>query len=139
MATVVNAKDVVVKLNDIVVGCAKSAKFDITREMDEATCSASGSYKEFSPGLISWTGSFDSVFRDYVSAETATNITIDNLMDMLVEGALVTVEYGRKAAGSTATRYSGSAYISGISYNQPDKGPLTWSANYQGSGELAKI
>ncbi|MBX0290111.1 phage tail protein [Hymenobacter sp. HSC-4F20] len=132
MASIINATDVVVKANNIVVGCAQSADFTVSREMDEATCSSSGGWKQVSPGQKSWSGSFSAVFREFTSGETATNVSFDTIFDLLDDGTEVTIEYTKAAAGGK--RYTGQAFISEVSYSQPDKGAVTWTANYEGNG-----
>jgi Phage tail tube protein len=136
MASIVNATDVVVKVNSVIVGCAQSAEFTVSREMDEATCSASGGWKQVSPGQKSWSGSFSAVLRNFTTAEEAANVSFDEILDLLDDGTEVTVEYSRIAGGK---RYSGQAYLSEVSYSQPDKGAVTWSANYEGNGAFVTI
>ena len=137
MISIVNAKDVVVKVNDIVVGCAQSADFTVTREMDEATCAASGGWRQVSPGEKSWSGSFSAVFRAFTTAEEeATNASFDDLFDMLDDGTEVTIEYSRIAGGK---RYTGQAFISEVSYSQPESGVVTWTASYTGNGAFQAL
>ena len=136
MASVINAADVVVKVNNIIVGCAQSAQFTVSREMDEATCSASNGWRQVSPGIKSWNGSFTAVFRNFTVAEEATEVSFDDLFDLLDDGTEVTVEYSRKVGGK---RYNGKAYISEVSYDQPDTGTVSWTANYEGNGEFTLL
>jgi hypothetical protein len=137
MAQNINATDVVVKIDGVIVGCARSAEFTVSREMDEATCAASGGWKQVSGGQLSWTGSFTAYLRDLTDADGA-NMSFEDAFDLVVEGTEVTVEYARKIAG-TAKRYSGKALVTEVKYTQPEKGTVEWSANYTGNGALVKI
>lgn len=132
MASIVNATDVVVKVNNVIVGCAQSAEFTVSREMDEATCSASGGWKQVSPGQKSWSGSISAVFRSFTDAESATEVTLESVYELLDDGTEVAIEYTRATAGGK--RYTGQAFVSELSYSQPDKGAVTWSANFEGNG-----
>lgn len=131
MPSIVNATNVVIKIDNVVVGCADSASFTVSRAMDEATCSASNGWKQVSPGQKSWSGSFGAVFREFTEEESGTEVTFDRLFELLDEGTEVTVEYTKKSGGS---RYTGKAYVSEINYDQPESGAVTWGANYEGSG-----
>ncbi|WP_071884448.1 phage tail tube protein [Hymenobacter sp. APR13] len=137
MATIINAVDVVIKVDDVVVGCAQSAEFTMSREMDEASCAASGGWKQVSPGQKSWSASFAALYRSFTVAEDATQVSFDELFDKLDDGVAVTLEFGKVVTGGT--RYSGEAYVSEIKYSQPDKGNVTWNANFTGNGEFVKI
>lgn len=136
MSTIINAVDVVIKSNDIVIGCAQSAEFMVSREMDEAVCSASGGWKQVSPGMKSWSASFGALYRTFTTQEAATNVSFDDIFDLLDDGTPVVVEFGK--ADGTGTRYTGEAFISEIKYTQPEKGAVTWSANYAGNGAFGK-
>lgn len=140
LATPINATDVVIKVGDVVVGCAQSADFTVSREMNDATCAASGGWSQFSPGQKSWNGSIGAIYREFTAAETATNFGFDDIFDLLDEGTLVTVEYTHAMAGITSpTRYSGEAYVSEVKWSKPDKGPVTWSGSFAGSGAIGRV
>jgi predicted secreted protein len=137
MARTINAVDVNVSIGDVIVGCAKSASLKVSRAMDPATCGASGAWSQASPGLKSWTGSISAQYRIFTQAEAATNVSAQDVFDMLDEGTLVDVEYGTTTSGDQ--RFKGQAYISGFNYDQPENGAVTWSADLTGNGPITKL
>jgi hypothetical protein len=137
MAKNIIASDVVVKIDNIVVGCAQTAEFTVSREMLDSTCTATGAWKAQTPGQKSWTGSFSAIFREFTVAEAATNVSFDDVFDLVDDGTLVTIEYATTPNG--VTRYSGEAYVSEIKFSKPEKDSVTWSASYQGNGPLTRI
>lgn len=142
MAQTINAVDVVVSLkrpgdtNPIVIGCTQSASFTKTRAMDPATCSASDGHAQFSPGQKSWTGSITAQLRDFTEDELDDNISFDDIMDLIDEGTEVTVNFARKVGGK---RYTGNAFVSEVTYDQPETGVVTWSANLTGNTEILAV
>ena len=139
MPTTINATDVVIKVGDVVVGCAQSADFTVTRVMDDATCGASGGWAQSSPGQKSWSSSIGGIYREFTAAELATNFGFHDLFDLLDEGTLVTVEYSHAHSGvATPARYVGSAYVSEVSWNKPDAGAVTWSGSFTGNGPIGR-
>ena len=134
---IVNAKDVVFKFNGKVLGCVKSMNFKITQDTDEVTCGGSGNWKEFTQGFLNWTGGVNSVYREFTPAEEAANVSFDDLFDIIVDGSqLVQVEFAKKSG--SGTRYHGNAIMNELSYDAPEKGAVTWSANFIGSGGFVK-
>jgi hypothetical protein len=137
MAQVVNATDVTVDINDIVVGCAQSFNFTISRAMDPATCGASGDWTEVSPGRKSGSGSIAAQLRKFDTGEAATNVSYEDVYDLLNEGTGVTITYGTTVAGDT--RFSGLFYVSNLSWDAPEEGVVTWSADLTLSGPITKV
>jgi hypothetical protein len=137
MAQVVNAVDVNFSIGDIIVGCAAGATLTVSRAMDAATCGASGGWAESSPGLKSWTGSVSANARKFTDAEQAANVDAFDIFTMLDEGTLVDVEYGTFITGDK--RFAGKAFVSGLTWTQPETGVVTWSADLTGSGAITVV
>lgn len=135
MATILNATDVVVRINDIIVGCAQAVDITVSRAIDPASCSASGGWAQGSPGERSWSGSISALARLFEAAEEATNISYDDLLAMLTDGARVELEFSQ---GSTK-RYGGFAYVSELSFSKPESGNCNWSASFAGDGAYAAV
>ncbi|GAB2958987.1 hypothetical protein GCM10027048_27720 [Hymenobacter coalescens] len=142
MAKTINAVDVVFSIkrptdtNPIILGCTQTATFTKRRAMDSATCSASDGHAQFSPGQKSWDGSVTALLRDFDNDEADENISLDDVLDMLDEGTEITVNYARKVGGR---RYTGNAFVSEVTYTQPETGSVTWSANLTGQTELLPV
>lgn len=126
----------VVKWNGVVIGCVSSADLTITAEIDEATCSDSLGYKEFTAGQKSWSASINSLYREFDPADPTAHLGFEDAFDALDDGAMVELEFGKRVAGGY--RYTGSAYVSELKYTQPEKGSMTWSASFTGSGPIVK-
>jgi hypothetical protein len=137
MAQVVNAQDVNFSIGDIIVGCATGATLTVSRAMDAATCGASGGWAESSPGLKSWTGSVSANYRKFTTAEAATNVSPFDIFTMLDEGTKVDVEYGTALTGDK--RFHGEAYVSGLTFTEPETGVVTWSADLTGTGAITVV
>lgn len=137
MAKAVNAIDVNVSFDDIIVGCATTFNFAISRAMDAATCGASADWSEVSPGRKSGSGSITAELRDFTTAEQASNVSYDNVFDLIDEGTGVEVEYGTKESGDT--RYKGLFYVSNLNWQKPEEGVVTWSADLTLSGPITKV
>jgi hypothetical protein len=137
MAQTVNAVDVNFSIGDIIVGCATGATLTVSRAMDAATCGASGGWAQNSPGLKSWSGSVSANFRKFTTQEAATNIGPFDIFELLDEGTLVDVEYGTIITGDK--RFHGTAYISGLTFTEPETGVVTWSADLTGDGAITVV
>ncbi|MBC6988934.1 phage tail tube protein [Hymenobacter sp. BT491] len=136
MASVVNAKDIVITVDDIVVGCAQSADFTVEADMDAATCAASGGWDQVSSGRKRWSGSISALYRKFETGEQAANISYEDVFDLITEGTKVSITYGTNVTGDT--RFGGDAYISNLGFSQPESGNVTWSADLTGTGPLGK-
>jgi hypothetical protein len=136
MANVVNAVDAVFKYKDKVLGCATSFDYTVTRDQDDATCSESDGWKQSSPGQKSWAASVSGVYRELTTAELATGVSYEDIFDGLDDGEEVTIEFAKK--NGLGTRVSGKAYVSEVKFSRPEKGPITWSANFVGNGAITK-
>lgn len=134
MASIINAVDVLFSVDGVPVGCVSSADLTIDRDMDVSTCGASGGWEQVSPGIRRWSASVNSIYREFTSAELATNVSFANALDMLVDGTLVELTFGKPGTGST--RYIGSAYINQVKYTHPESGAVTWSASFTGNGAI---
>lgn len=135
MANIINAFDMTVELDGIVVGCLTSGKLTLNREMVEASCSATGPWKTQTPGQKSWEASLDSLYREFTPAELTTNKGYGQIFDMLDQGARVKISF----ATQTGSRFEGNAYVSQLDLTRPEKDNVTWSASFAGDGELVQV
>lgn len=134
MATTINAVDVVIKVDNIVVGCLQSMDITINRAMDAATCDASGEWDEVSPGRKSSTGSINAAYREFTAAEQAANFGYDDIFDLLDDGTLVNISYGTANTGQR--RYTVPGYVNSLQWSRPETGIVTWSGGFTGSGPV---
>lgn len=133
MAQVINAVNVVVRVDGVVVGCLQSMDFTIERDIDPTTCAASGIFESGSAGRARSSGTLNGVYREFTQAEQAANFGYDDLFDMLMEGTSVDISYGTANAGQR--RYTVPALINNLQWGLPETGAVTWSAGFTGIGQ----
>lgn len=137
-------KTVANALKYVVVGCITDGTFDVDTEADEATCQASGVFKEFIGGQSGWTLGGTLNVRQATNdpsgagaTDADNNVTAENLLDLQLAGTTVQV---RKQLGSAtgSAWYSGLAVITKSSFKDQLKGVATYAISLQGTGPLTK-
>ncbi len=136
MAKTINAVDVVIKVDNVVVGCLQSMDLTIERDMDPASCASSGEWDEVSPGRKRSSGSINAAYREFTSDEQAANFGYDDIFDLLDEGTKVNLSYGTTTSGSS--RYTVPGYVNNLAFSLPETGIVTWSGGFTGSGPVVR-
>ena len=128
----------------VLVGCVTDSSFDVDTEADEATCTASGNWKEFIGGQsgfgLSGTLNVRQATNDVSgpgATDADTNVTAENLLDLQIAGTPIQVQYRIGSAAGSA-RYAGLSIITKSSFKGQQKGIATYAITIQGSGPLAK-
>ena len=134
----------------VTIGCMTDASFDVDTEAEEATCIASGVFKEFVGGQIGFSLGGTLNVRQATDTAAVTgppaipaatdatnNITAENLLDLQLARTPVQVLYQIGSAVGSA-RYTGSAIITKSSFKGQTQGVATYSISLQGSGPLVK-
>jgi predicted secreted protein len=127
------------------IGCLTDSTFDVDTETDEATCIASGQFKEFIGGQTGWSlGGTLNVRQatNDASGDGATdaddNVTAENLLDIqLSQNNEVQVRY-RIGSKKGSAWYTGTGIITKSSFKGQLKGIATYAISIQGSGPLVK-
>ena len=132
------------------VGCVGDVSLDLNTEEDEATCVASGNFKEFEPGQMDWSGSASLTARYATDAAAVTgppavaaqtdatdNVTLTDLIDYQIAGRrlLMRVTLG---VGTGMARYGGIIFITKSGIKGQVKGVANGSISYRGTGPLIK-
>ena len=137
-------KTVANALKYVVVGCITDSTFDVDTETDEATCIASGQFKEFIGGQSGWTLGGTLNVRQATNdpsgpgaTDADDNVTAENLLDLQLAGTTVQVRYQIGSAAGSAW-YSGLAIITKSSFKGQLKGVATYAISLQGTGPLTK-
>jgi predicted secreted protein len=137
-------KTVAAALKYVLVGCITDSTFDVDTEADEASCVASGQFKEFIGGQTGFTLGGTLNVRQATNdpsgpgaTDADNNVTAENLLDLQLAGALVQVRYQIGSATGSAW-YSGLALITKSSFKGQLKGVATYAISLQGTGPLAK-
>lgn len=137
-------KTVANALKYVLVGCITDSTFDVDTEADEASCVASGQFKEFIGGQTGWTLGGTLNVRQATNdasgpgaTDADNNVTAENLLDLQLANTPVQVRYQIGSATGSAW-YSGLALITKSSFKGQLKGVATYAISLQGTGPLTK-
>jgi hypothetical protein len=131
-------KDVAGSPTFVLVGCVTDSSFDVDTETDEATCQASGQFKEFIGGQTGFTLGGTLNVRQATGADKDTNVTAEDLLDIqLSQNNVVQVRY-RLGSKTGSAWYTGEGIITKSSFKGQLKGIATYALSVQGSGPLVK-
>ena len=128
------AKQLVLSLNGIPVGCAQTVSWGASRERKTAVCQASGDNDESRPGRKSYTMSVDALMRVATGTDAAGEFTFVNIETLFEAGTIFDFEIGPDELG--ATKKAGQCWVE--SYEQSsslDEDP-TWSAAFAVTGPV---
>lgn len=137
MARIVNATDMIISFQGVVIGCAQATTLTVARAIDAATCTASGAWAQGSAGQKSWNTSVTALFRTFDTNQQAGSIDAFDVFDLLDDGTEVEVEYGQN--GANDKRWKGKALISNFSVDKPETGNVTWKSDLTGNGPLEVV
>lgn len=122
------------KGGSVYIGANKVAEvvswsLDLEGETIETTNLDSNGWRQFIQGLKGWSGSIEANWnvQGDVNGQKA-------LQDAWLNGATVTLEL---RVNGTPNKYSGTAYITGLSIEAPVDDKLSATFEFQGSGALA--
>jgi hypothetical protein len=122
----------------ILAGCVTDSTFDVDTETDEATCIASGKFKEFIGGQTGFSLGGTLNVRQATEGDVDENVTAENLLDIqLSDNNVVQVRY-RLGSKTGSAWYTGEGIITKSSFKGQLKGIATYALAIQGSGPLTK-
>lgn len=122
----------------VLVGCVTDSTFDVDTETDEATCQASGKFKEYIGGQTGFTLGGTLNVRQATEEDVDENVTAENLLDIqLSDNNVVQVRY-RIGSKKGSAWYTGEGIITKSSFKGQLKGIATYAISIQGSGPLVK-
>jgi hypothetical protein len=124
-------------LKFVLVGCVTDSTFDVDTETDEATCIASGKFKEYIGGQTGFSLGGTLNVRQATEDDVDENVTAENLLDLQLEGKLIQVRYRLGTVAGSAW-YTGAGLITKSSFKGQLKGIATYSISVTGSGPLTK-
>jgi hypothetical protein len=129
---------------EVLMGCVTDSSFDVDTETDEATCKASGKFKEFIGGQTGFTLGGTLNVRQATNdaggpgaTDADDNVTAENMLDMQLEGSQIKIIY-RIGSETGSAWYSGAGIITKSSFKGQLKGIATYAFSVQGTGPLAK-
>lgn len=143
-AKAVLGKDLMLFVNDKAIALATSCKLSTSGETIDTQSKDSGIWTEKDIKKLSWNMSSENLF----SADENAN-GYDTLFDLYLKRQPVLVKFGIAANADAsevpadgwtlpAAPYSGKALITSLELNAPDGDKATFSANFEGTGPLAK-
>ena len=131
--SVINGKDLIVKIGDDKIVCSTSATLNVNQATIEASCKDSGGWINAVAGSKDWTISADGLY----DLHPGTNETsFDDLFDDLVAGTAVEIIFGGADTGDAI--YTGAAYIVSTSLTGANDEIASFSAEFKGNGALTK-
>ena len=129
----------------VVIGCVTDSTFDVDTETDEATCIASGKFKEYIGGQTGFTLGGTLNVRQATNdpsgagaTDADNNVTAENLLDIqLGDSNVIQVRY-RIGSATGSAWYTGAGIITKSSFKDQLKGVATYAISLQGTGPLTK-
>jgi len=127
-----NGTLILLKVEGNVIEALTTNSFESSTDMIECTSKSSGRFKEFIPGEMGATISFEGKYND---TGTGANLTMADLMGYYVAGTKVDFVMG----GTTASNeiVEGEGYLSDITWDAPQNEITTFSGTIQVSGTWA--
>ena len=126
------------------IGCSDSISLKVDTEEVETSCVASGNFKEFEPGDISWSLDVDGAIRQATDAagppaqtDATDNVTAESLLDYQLAGTILVARFSLGIGVGTA-RYEGNVFPTSNSLSGSRKEAGKFSTSLRGSGPLTK-
>lgn len=134
------ASDIILKKDGVVIGCAQSASLDMTREVLDATCAASGSWGAKVKGQKNFSGSVDALLRITSATDVATNFTFADAYDAFDDDEAENFEMELTIGSATNGGYAlaGPVIISSLALSHSATDTQTWSFSFENAGPMVK-
>lgn len=138
-------KDLMLFVDSKAIALATSCKLSISSETIDTQSKDSGIWTEKDIKKLSWNCSSENLF----SADADAN-SYDKLFALMIARKPITIKFGIPANGDsgelpeggwtipTTGAYSGTVLITSLELNAPDGDKATFSAQFEGTGALAK-
>lgn len=130
----INGVDLVLKSNDVEIGCAQDIDVTITTATSGATCRASGGWKQTVAGEHSWTASTSGLIRIATGTDAAGNVTYKSLRALQISRTPVELTFGSDVVGDEVA--TGMAVITETVATSPISGAATFTVSFEGDGPL---
>lgn len=130
--TVIIGTDLVLKMNNVIVGHAKSHTISIQGNVIDKSSKDDALWNTKHSGRLSWSANADGL----VSYDD-TLCNYSSLYDAMILRTPVTI-ISVNTAGTPVVTYTGSAIIASLELTSPDDDNATFSVSFEGTGALAK-
>lgn len=124
---VIKGLDVLIKINNTVVGGQKEASLEMSAETIDTTTKTSGGWKQSIAGIRSWTSSCGGI---YFLSDNGLEATEDKFM----KGETVDLEFSKNGA----LKFSGKAIITSMSYEAGQDDVVAYTISFDGAGVLTR-
>lgn len=129
----IEAKDVVIAIGDVTIGCWQSATITVTTQAKNTTCASSGGWEESRPGKKSWGLQLNMLERTKGASDT--EYTIDDALAMQIAGQIPTISY--KTDTADGKMYTGTGWINqSTKSSDQDSQESNGTVNFTGTGAL---
>jgi hypothetical protein len=129
--TVVSGKEVMIKLDDIVVGCASDGEFSSSVSMVEASCRESGNFFDAVPDKFEADLSLNGIVI-YDSPADPTAMRAYDIAALHMNKTLIDWSFGIVTTGQKS--WAGQGYITEYTETAPQDGVATYSAKVKPVG-----
>jgi len=126
----INATDIFIKVNDVVVTYATGGTLSLELDLPDASNKDSAGWAEHIQGQKSWSISVEGLL-DY-----SASYGVDELANLIINRTSVSVEFGTGNTGDT--KFSGTASLSSLEQDAPLEDVATYSGDLTGTGALTK-
>jgi len=123
-----------ISIGAIVIGCAQTVKFGSSREVKDATCTASGGVKESVPGQKSYTMSCDALMRVATGTDIPLNVTVKTLEAAFEAGTFLAFSFGTSTVG--ASKKSGTCYVQSLEQTGGANDDAKFSVTFEVTGPV---
>ena len=125
-----NGTNLLAYVNGVAVGQSKSFTINLNQELIDATTKGSGGWKDHLAGLKDWSADIEALV-DFGQSEGLSECFSD-----VTNGTSLTVKFGTEVTGDS--RWTGTAYVSNLSWSAPMEDVVTYSFSVTGSGALSE-
>ena len=133
--------NLVLKVDDVIIGCAKSHTIDISNSPREIACKDDEGWAKSAYGKSSWTASADGLVNYAFSKDGTGDAQRYSLADMmaLITNRTVVELVSEYNDGTGSLTQTGDAIVTSVSQTGADGDNITYSISFQGSGKLTTL
>lgn len=138
----VNGKDVLVSIYDaglneyVTIACARSIQFDETRDLIETSITGAGSWRTFTPGAKSFSGSIEGLV--FIQKEVTDKFHLGAIYDLFDSGAQAEIKiYETDEDGVNFLQKGFFCFIESINESSSFDNINTFSLTFKGTGAPA--
>ncbi len=133
---ILNGTEVKVYAAGTLVAYATSGSINVNQSPRETTNKDSLGRKEVKEGLTDWTVDLEGMYAWVDDGGSAVTNADDLVNSYILTRAAMTITFGTTDTDTGDTKYTGTVYMTSASMTGPTEESATFSASFQGTGEL---